>query len=263
MKYLQFITKTCQFLFVLSASLVLLPQIAFAQSECAIGGCPQNCLGADVCGYGVEWRQTDCCSFPTCCEDGMTLVGSCCCSPTPIIIGLSGGDIKLTSARDGVMFDIGGLGKKVQVAWTKAGNDAAFLVLDRNHDGVINNGKELFGNATLQPSNTKARNGFLALAEYDKPENGGNADGVIDSNDAIFNSLRLWCDSDHNGQAQPEEILTLQSVGLKSISLSYSLSARSDEYGNLFKYKSKIETSPGSRIGALAWDVILTVARKP
>jgi len=97
---------------------------------------------------------------------------------SPIIIDVTGNGFHLTSARDGVFFDIAGTGKPIQVAWTASGSANAFLVLDRDNSGLITSGKELFGNFTAQPQSPHP-NGFLALAEFDKPENGGNGDGVI------------------------------------------------------------------------------------
>ncbi len=112
------------------------------------------------------------------------------CMPSPIIIDTEGEGFHLTSADNGVMFDIRGNGHPIKLAWTAPGSHNAFLALDRDGSGTITSGKELFGNFTVQPKSVHP-NGFLALDEYDKPENGGNGDGVIDDHDAVYSKLRL------------------------------------------------------------------------
>jgi hypothetical protein len=175
---------------------------------------------------------------------------------SPIIIDYSGRGFLLTDASDGVKFDITGTGHPVQMGWTARGADNGFLALpDKN--GAVNNGKELFGNFTPQPSSAHP-NGYAALALYDLPENGGNGDGIIDARDAIFGSLRLWVDKNHDGIAQPDELFTLSALGIFSISLDYRLSHRQDEFGNIFRYRAKVNaqsTGDTSEAGPWSYDV--------
>jgi len=180
---------------------------------------------------------------------------------SPIIIDVTGNGFHLTSARDGVFFDIAGTGKPIQVAWTASGSANAFLVLDRDNSGLITSGKELFGNFTAQPQSPHP-NGFLALAEFDKPENGGNGDGIIDEKDAIFTSLRLWIDANHDGISEAGELFKLPDLGVFSISLNYKESRQTDQFGNQFRYRAKINVTDQqqdvSNAGPTAYDVFLT-----
>jgi hypothetical protein len=156
------------------------------------------------------------------------------------------------------------------MAWTANGVDNAFLALPEP-DGLVHTGKQLFGNFTAQPTSPDP-NGFRALAVYDDPKNGGNGDGIVDSRDAIFPRLRLWVDANHDGISQPEELHTLPSVGVNSISLDYDLSKRTDQFGNVFRYKSNVNPDDPNEahVGRKAYDVFLlidktstTAANKP
>lgn len=201
---------------------------------CAPGTTPTDNPSCDL-GTGTDGSNADGCS--------------------PIILDIDGKGFNLTSAAGGVFFDISATGHPVQMGWTAMGADNAFLALPAA-DGLVHNGKQLFGNFTPQPPSQNP-NGFAALAIYDDPKNGGNGNGMIDPGDAIYSSLRLWIDANHDGICQPEELHTLASLGVQTISLHYTLSERVDQYGNHFRDKAAVDANApdSAHVGRSAYDV--------
>jgi hypothetical protein len=172
---------------------------------------------------------------------------------SPILIDTRNTGFHLSSPEKGqcIEFDLRGDGKKECWSWPVAGSGNGWLALDRNHNGKIDDGKELFGNFTdqqtmvpLNPRGIDMRNGYVALSEFDKPENGGNSDWVIDENDKVYDRLMVWIDdSPRDGITQPSELHTLRSLGIRSISLIPVVSQKQDPWGNSFKWAGELNVA--------------------
>jgi hypothetical protein len=156
----------------------------------------------------------------------------------------------LTSVAGGVRFDLNADGVVEMVAWTKRDSDDEFLVMDRNGNGRIDDGTELFGERTPaypgDPAVTTA-NGFEALKFLESPSYGDSrADRLIDRADAPFERLWLWRDANHNGISEPDELRMLTSAGVIGISTDYKEQRRRDRYGNQFRQRGTILWQHGS-----------------
>ncbi len=168
---------------------------------------------------------------------------------SPIIVDVARTGFRLTSVEDGVLFDVDADGQLDRVAWTAADGDDEFLVMDRNGNGRIDDGSELFGNYTpvFPGTDVTAENGFDALRFLEGPSYGRAViDQVLDARDSGFGTLRLWRDANHNGLSEPGELRTLESAGLLGLETEYKLSGRRDRYGNEFRQRALARAADGA-----------------
>ncbi len=185
-------------------------------------------------------------------------------SGSPLILDTGGDGFTLTSSEDGVLFDLDGDGTLERVAWTEAGEDDEWLAFDRNGNGRIDDGTELFGNNTPAYPDQRERlskNGFEALKFLEGPDFGrSNGDMILDARDGVFGQLLLWNDANHNGISEPEELRTAASAGVISLSTDYKEVGKRDRHGNQFKQRAPgtWSTSPHKRH---VYDVWLKIQR--
>ncbi|WP_158300660.1 calcium-binding protein [Chromobacterium sp. ATCC 53434] len=171
---------------------------------------------------------------------------------SPIIIDLDGDGVETVSRAEGAYFDLDGNRFAERTGWVGAGD--ALLVLDRNGNGLIDDGGELFGSETLLASGEKADNGFGALIELD-----GNQDGRLDSRDEAWSNLKLWQDKDGDGISRADELKTLSESGLVSIDLQYAEQDKTDDAGNQHRQASQTQWQDGRSTDAV--DVWFAVNR--
>lgn len=150
----------------------------------------------------------------------------------PIVLDLDEDGIELSSYQEGARFDIEGTGRQVQTAFVTGGD--AFLVLDRNANGRIDSGRELFGDQH------GAVNGFEELRKLDS-----NQDGVINAADSGFDALQLWKDNG-NGDTEPGELIGLKEAGITSIGLDYINTNKRGAGGNTIAQVGMYRREDGS-----------------
>ena len=210
-----------------------------------------------------------CLLTPSDCPEGYEFKPSMCLCVTlsPIVIDTAGDGYRLTSADEGVVFDLDANGIVAEkVAWTEPDGDEAWLVLDRNGNGMIDSAAELFGSRTpayADASTPITQNGFDALEFLEGPGYGrSKTDQIIDASDEVYARLRLWFDRNHNGVSEPDELVPLAEAGVLAISAEYKENARRDQHGNKFSLMGKalFRRPEGQEVWRHVYDVYLTVA---
>ncbi len=175
---------------------------------------------------------------------------------TPIVLDLNGDGVRTLSVLDGVQFDLLAVGQTQRTAWVSGAD--GLLALDRNHDGRINDGSELFGSSTPLTGGGNASDGYQALRELDS-----NSDGVISAADGAFPDLRVWVDAGSDAVSAPGELRTLESLGIVQLDLRAQAGLGIDN-GNLLGLTSSYQTADGaSHAAADVWFAVDVRATAP
>lgn len=136
----------------------------------------------------------------------------------PLVIHLNGGagveHIPIDDEHQAVYFDLDKNGFAERTAWI--GSNDGFLALDRNGNGTIDDGGELFSDRVTLKNGEESGSGFVALKDLDD-----NNDGVIDEKDSAFKELTVWIDANQDGKSEGE-LHSLEELGIKSISLDHT-----------------------------------------
>ncbi len=176
------------------------------------------------------------------------------CGGSPILLDIAGQSYRLTSSSDGVLFDLRNEGLKRRIAWTRPGVENAFLALDRDGNGTIDSGAELFGNFTPLRSGQLAQHGFEALRELDE-----NGDAIVDSSDFAWSLLVLWTDRNHDGFSTAGELTPISGSPVVALETNAGVIGRTDPWGNTFRYMAHAHFATGYGESRRAYyDVFLT-----
>jgi hypothetical protein len=157
------------------------------------------------------------------------------CIGSPIVLDLDGNGVR--SVRSGARFDLGGSGHSAKVAWVARGD--ALLARDRNGDGAITNGLELFGEMTPIPGRGIAGDGFRALAAMDS-----DRDGDVDAQDAEWATLVVWRD-DGDGRSEPGELVSPADAGVARVMVEAVEVGASDDLGSVLGMWGRFERTGG------------------
>lgn len=163
----------------------------------------------------------------------------------PLVLNFSGEVADLTDQK--FIFDLDADGEDDEISMLSSGN--GFLALDKNNDGTINDGSELFG--------VRSGDGFKDLAAYDEDGN-----GWIDENDSIFDKLKIWVkDAQGNDILYSLKEKNVGAISLYSVDTGFGL--RSDTNGDLngaIRRSGIFLNEDGSGVGVISH---LDMSKKP
>jgi hypothetical protein len=154
-------------------------------------------------------------------------------------------ELTLRGLENGVTFDINGLGRMYRMGWLGRSSQA-WLVWDKNKNGRVDDGSELFGNTMRMPDGTLRPDGFAALSYFDE-----NRDGRIDRSDSVFSSLRLWFDRNGDTKTDDGELVALETANLETLVLDPRKSNDLDKFGNRILLRSWATMTDGTRVRLL------------
>jgi len=159
----------------------------------------------------------------------------------PLTLDLDGDGIEAiaSNGHKGALFDHDKDGIRTATGWIS--KDDGLLIYDRNGDGVVNDGSELFGDNTLLKNGERAANGYQALKELDD-----NGDGKVDAADSAFAKLRVWRDLNQDGISQEGELLTLEEAKVKALNLAHKNGNRDLGNGNTLAEEGTYTDSDGN-----------------
>lgn len=230
-----------------------------AGTECAPNtedACPEMCTTVGQVSYPDGGGQTfTVCGSKSC--DATGHWGPCQPPNTPLVLVFDGAPVQFSHGAS-ASFDLAGAGREVAVDWPSA--RTPWLALDVDHDGRIDDGRELFGSMTRLPDGRRARNGFEALAALD-----ANRDGRIDARDPAWKQLLVWADGNSDRRSEPRELTTVAERGLISIELAYRVEPRCTARGDCEVERARFSWRDGAgnvRTGEVV-DVHLAEQRLP
>jgi Ca2+-binding RTX toxin-like protein len=156
----------------------------------------------------------------------------------PLILDLDNDGIETHGLDAAIHFDHDGNRFAELTGWVAA--DDGLLVLDRNRNGMIDSGAELFGNHTLGPNGSRAANGFIALSALDT-----NRDLIINAQDAAWQELAIWQDRNGNALSEIDELKPIHQFDIIELNLNYQNQPWLDEHGNTHRETSRYRLRNG------------------
>lgn len=163
---------------------------------------------------------------------------------SPIVLDLARNGFNFSGPRQPVAFDIDADTVREKICWTGTRTDDTFLAMDRNGNGMIDDGSELFGDSTPFLDGRPAQNGYQVLFELDVVR--GNGNGFLDVGDQDFERLLLWHDWNHNAKSEPAELIALAATDIYAVSVEYSVSLEQDQHGNRLRFRGSAFRSGNS-----------------